>query len=98
MDKGALYENFVASELLKKGEIIQYWRTKSKAEVDFVLEKEGKVIPIEVKSNLNKPIIERSLHSFIEKYSPSQSVILSEKLWTKKKEVIFRPIFWVGRV
>lgn len=96
-DKGDLYENFVASELVKKGEEIKYWRTKSKAEVDFIIEKEGKLLPIEVKSNLSEAKFTKSFLSFIDKYQPKKALVLSEKLFADKKVVRFRPIFYVNR-
>ncbi len=37
---GSLFENYVLSELLKIGFKPKYWRTKSKPEVDFIVEKE----------------------------------------------------------
>ncbi len=79
-DLGALNENFIATELVKKGYPIRYWRTKSKAEVDFIIEKQGGVIPIEVKTTLNRPSISRSFRSFLEKYSPTKGFIASNQL------------------
>jgi predicted AAA+ superfamily ATPase len=46
----------------------KYWRTKSKAEVDFIVNDK---VPLEVKSVLPKPAIGKSLFSFIEKYGSS---------------------------
>ena len=77
-DKGALYENCVFSELLKKDRQVKYWRTKSKAEVDFVVEDQ---IPLEVKSGLAKPIVGKSLYSFMAKYKPERAFILNESLF-----------------
>lgn len=74
-DKGALYENSVFLELLKEDRSVKYWRTKSKAEVDFVVDDR---IPLEVKSSLSRPIVGKSLHSFIAKYQPDHAFILSE--------------------
>lgn len=82
-DVGALNENFIATELVKKGCSIRYWRTKSKAEVDFIIEDRGEVIPVEVKTTLNKPSISRSFRSFLDKYSPSQGFIASSQLYDK---------------
>ena len=96
-DKGSLYENFVATELLKKGLDIKYWRTKSKAEVDFIVEKKAKIIPIEVKSNLKKPKLTKSFLSFIDKYKPEKGLILSEELFKEKGKTKFRPIFSVSK-
>ncbi|MEW5896265.1 MAG: ATP-binding protein [Nanoarchaeota archaeon] len=102
LDKGQLYENFVASELVKRELEIKYWRTKAKAEVDFIIEQKGRVIPLEIKSGLKKPKLSKSFLSFISKYKPKQSLILSEtlstSLSTRKGNVYFRPIFAVGRI
>jgi predicted AAA+ superfamily ATPase len=46
---GKVFENYVLSEIVKMGIAPKYWRTKSGAEVDFVIELGGKVIPVEVK-------------------------------------------------
>ncbi len=97
-DKGALYENFVASELAKKQNEIKFWRSKSKAEVDFILEKNGKIVPIEIKSNLAKPVFSKSYVSFLEKYKPKKGFILSENLVAEKKKIKFRPIFSIGQL
>lgn len=80
-DIGALNENFIAKELVKNGDPVHYWRTKSKAEVDFIIEKQGEVIPVEVKTTLARPSISRSFRSFLEKYSPSRGYITSNKLY-----------------
>ncbi|MBI3051846.1 ATP-binding protein [Candidatus Woesearchaeota archaeon] len=83
---GKLFENYVLSELLKAGAAPKYWRTKSKAEVDFILEKEGEVVPIEVNLNAEPGRIERSLHSFIAAYNPRKALVISykgEKGWTQ---------------
>jgi len=96
-DKGALYENFAASEINKEELEIKYWRTKSKAEVDFVIEQEGKTVPIEIKSGLKTAKITKSFNSFLEKYKPKKAFILSEKLTQKKNKTKFRPIFSINK-
>ncbi len=73
---GKLFENYVLSELVKMGYEPKYWRSKSKAEVDFVVEKEGKIIPIEVKLSPKGNKIERSMRSFIEKYNPDMAFVV----------------------
>ncbi|RMG80179.1 MAG: DUF4143 domain-containing protein, partial [Bacteroidetes bacterium] len=65
-------ENLIYSEFLKKGKKLNYWRTKSGAEVDFI---DGK-IPIEIKLS---PKTGKSIHSFISKYSPEKAMIVSSK-------------------
>ena len=80
-DVGALNENYIATELVKKGYSIRYWRTKSKAEVDFIIEDQGYAIPLEVKTTINKPSVSRSFRSFLEKYQPPRGYITSQQLY-----------------
>ena len=80
--EGKVFENYVLSELIKLGFEVKYWRTKSKAEVDFVIEKDKEIIPIEVKLNQEK--IEKSLHSFIRAYNPKRAFIITYKGEEKK--------------
>ena len=48
---GAVYENFVAQELTAHGyDTVYYYSSKRRGEVDFLVESEGAVLPIEVKS------------------------------------------------
>lgn len=82
-DKGELYENLVCSELIKQGFEPKYWRTKAKAEVDFVIEHENKPIPLEVKSFEKN--LTRSFSSFLEAYTPKQGFLLSLRASGKKK-------------
>lgn len=47
---GSIYENLVAQELKAHGFMLYYYNNKRMGEIDFVIEYEGKVLPIEVKS------------------------------------------------
>ena len=74
---GKLFENYVLTELLKMGFSPKYWRTKTKTEVDFIVEKENNIIPIEVKIRADIGKIERSLRSFIETYKPKTAIVIT---------------------
>ena len=50
INKGALFENVVAQELLCKGHKLYYFNSKKQGELDFVIELSGKVVPLEIKS------------------------------------------------
>jgi len=76
---GKLFENYVFTELLKLGVMPKYWRTKTKTEVDFVVEKDSTVIPVEVKLNADPGKIERGLRSFIEMYKPKTALVVTYK-------------------
>lgn len=101
-DKGQLNENFVASELLKMEVALRYWRTKSKAEVDFIIEKNSQVYPVEIKSDLKRIKTTKSFVSFVHKYKPSIGYVLSESLFSNKQllgsNVHFRPLFYIEKL
>lgn len=84
-DIGSMYENFVFSELVKSSIFPKYWHTKSGAEIDFIIEKENKLIPIEIKSNISKETLTKSFYSFIEKYKPKKGFIASLSFESNKK-------------
>lgn len=95
--KGNVFENYVLMELIKMGFSPKHWRTKSKAEVDFVVEMDNAVIPVEVKLGAQPGNIERSLRSFIETYSPEKALVVSYRGETGRMtvggcEVIFTDV------
>ncbi|MBU4455094.1 ATP-binding protein, partial [Patescibacteria group bacterium] len=95
-DKGALLENFIFSEIYKQTDLqLHFWRTKEKAEVDFVLtDYVGIILPIEVKAvSLKYSEISRSFRSFITRYRPKQAIIVNlgfqGKTQLDQTEIIF---------
>ena len=69
--KGGIYENIISESLLKRGYKLYYYKTQnSSMEIEFVIEKNGEVIPIEVKAGTDST---PSLNSFINKYHPKVS-------------------------
>jgi len=74
-DMGHLVENVIATELMKREIPVNFWRTKSKGEVDFVVPARDHVIPLEVKSGAVK-VVGKSFLSFVEKYQPLKGYIL----------------------
>jgi predicted AAA+ superfamily ATPase len=90
-DIGQLNENFIFSQLTYAGREVKFWRSKAKAEVDFILDQEG-LIAIESKSGGKSET--RSLKSFKEKYKPNKTVILCrEKLLDDEGTLIMPFIF-----
>ena len=75
--KGAMTENFVMNELIALGVNPYFWRSGNMAELDFLSEIEGKIIPIEVKSSDNTRA--KSFHQFCLKYSPATGFKFSLK-------------------
>lgn len=75
--KGALAENYAVNELTSSGEAIYFWRSGNTAEVDIVMESDGLIIPIEVKSADNTQA--KSYRQFCKRYTPSIGFRLSMK-------------------
>jgi predicted AAA+ superfamily ATPase len=81
-DIGFLFQNFVFNIIKEKfrftGASVHFWRTKDKAEVDFVIDFGKEIIPIEAKyKKLKEPTVERSLRSFVEKYHPKEAWVIN---------------------
>ena len=76
--KGALAENYVAQTLICNGYPLYYWTSDSPlAEVDFLVQKEGWVIPLEVKYDTHTRA--KSLRYFDNRYHPPKSIRISAK-------------------
>ena len=69
--KGILMEQYVLQELKNIGFNPLYWACNT-AEIDFITEIEGDVIPLEVKAGIN--LKAKSLTSYINKYAPQKVV------------------------
>lgn len=75
--KGAVMENYVLNELISSGKVPYFWRSGNKAEVDFIYEDKGKIIPVEVKSATNTQA--KSYKQFCTKYKPVNGFKISMK-------------------
>jgi predicted AAA+ superfamily ATPase len=86
--RGGMTENYVCGQLTAKEHTGYYWTSGRSAEVDFVIQREGNVIPIEVKSAENTKA--KSLDVYIKQYKPEYAVKLCAKNFgfeNKKKTV-----------
>lgn len=75
--KGGMVENYVQVQLLANEYRSYYWMSKRGAEVDFIIQREGRLIPIEVKSADNTKA--KSLKVYMETYQPDYAIKLSTK-------------------
>ena len=71
--KGGIYENFVAETLVKNGYALHYYKPGENSELEFIIEKDGEIIPIEVKAGNTAT---KSLDSFIKEFAPSIAIKL----------------------
>lgn len=75
--KGAITENYVATQLVSNKISLYYWISDGIAEVDFLLYNEDGIIPVEVKAADNTQ--SKSLKTYIENYNPKYAVRISTK-------------------
>jgi len=112
VDAGPTVENWVFGELRKMLPLemdIHFWRSTSRAEVDFVIDTGSAVVGLEVKAGTSgRPSIPRSARSFIDAYRPTRFLMVgssrfdpeqigaTEVLWITLDEVTSRMRELVG--
>jgi hypothetical protein len=94
---GAIYENAVAQELTAHGFPLFYFQNKKQGEVDFVVEWQGNVLPIEVKSGKNYAR-HRALENILknEQYQIADAIVFCNDNVQVVGEVFYCPIYMVG--
>ena len=96
--KGALTEQYVLQQLFTMPDLaIYYWSAeRSTAEVDFLIQYAGEVIPIEVKAEEN--LKAKSLKTFCQKYSPKTAVRTSMSDFRKQDWLINLPLYAISEL
>ena len=74
---GAIAENYVAQSFAANRIPLFYWKNDNTAEVDFVIQREMDIIPVEVKAGIR--VRSKSLGIFIETYNCPYSIRISKK-------------------
>lgn len=92
--KGAITENFVAQELVAHGHQLYYWSQPGVAEIDFVIDKDQTVYPLEVKSGPTKQ--KRSLKTFAQKYPDSPLLRTSPLNGAQDGAIQHYPLYRIG--
>ncbi len=75
--KGGMAENYVNVQLSMNGYQTYYWKSERGAEIDFIVQRDGQLIPIEVKSADNTRA--KSLKVYMDTYNPAYAIKLSTK-------------------
>lgn len=97
INHGSIYENVVAQELLAHGfDELYYYNSKKMGELDFILEYDGKVFPVEVKSGKDYSR-HRALNNILTcpEYDIPQAVVLCNNNFEVKDNVIYVPIYMI---
>jgi len=93
---GAIYENVVAQELLTKGHREYYFNSKKQGELDFVVELDGKAVPLEIKSGKDYKR-HSALNNVLKNadYNISEAYIFSEGNIEVNDKRIYMPIYMI---
>lgn len=95
--KGVMAENYVLQSLVRQyGNHNYYWTSGNTAEVEFILQDMGTVIPIEVKADRN--VTAKSLAYYRKQYTPILSVRLSTLNMRKEDDLLNLPLYLVDKL
>ncbi len=101
--QGALAEQFIGQEILSAtGNDLFYWSREAKssnAETDYLIEKQGKIVPVEVKSGKGGSL--KSLHLLLETYKNiNEAIVFSDAAYRKSEiqKIAFVPLYFAPAV
>jgi len=91
---GSVFENFAAQELVAHGFDPKYYNSPKHGEIDFLIERDGVVIPLEIKSGKHY-----ARHSALSRllsdpeYDLPQAFVFNDKHWKTEGPVTYLPIY-----
>ncbi len=91
--RGAITENYVAQELVHSQYPLFYWTSEGKAEVDFILEQDDFIYPLEVKSGNSSK--KKSLRVYGDTYSPKMLIRSSPMNLRKDGNILNCPLYLI---
>lgn len=93
---GSVYENAVTQELVAHGIVPFYYNSKKRGELDFVIELDGKVLPVEVKSGKDYES-HRALSNIMDcgEYDLPEAVVFSNDNLKVSGKIIYAPVYMV---
>lgn len=95
--KGALTEQYVLQQLISDTEYYPYYfsETKSKGEIDFVIQKEMDIVPIEVKAEEN--LRAKSLKTYCDRFKPELAIRTSMSNYREQDWMTNIPLWMVSK-
>lgn len=94
--KGALTEQFVAQQLKTNHELYYWTATNATAEIDFLIQSQNGIIPIEVKAEEN--LKSKSLKVFVQKYKPDTAIRASMSPFRAQDWMTNIPLYGVSTI
>ncbi|MDR1087930.1 MAG: AAA family ATPase [Coriobacteriales bacterium] len=89
--RGAITENYIAQHMKVQALDLHYWSSENTAEVDFLLQTDEGIIPIEVKAGSN--VRSKSLTIYREKYKPPYALRFSQKNFGLEQGIRSLPLY-----
>ena len=104
VNKGAIAEQFVGLELIKNSspympKNLYFWtreKEKSQAEVDYVIQRDEKIIPIEVKSGKSGKM--QSMHLFLTEKQAQYGIRTSLENFSQYDKISVYPLYAIGNI
>ena len=90
---GPLTEHYVANELRTNGYELYYWESNGKAGLDFLIQKDMDIVPIEVKTSIHTK--SKSLDAYMKTYTPKYGIRISEKNFGFENNIKSVPLYAV---
>ncbi len=91
--KGSITENYIAEELVHSGYRLYYWASEGRAEVDYIIEQEGLIYPLEVKSGNSSK--KKSLKVYGDTFHPTMLIRSSPMNLRKDGKVLSCPLYLI---
>lgn len=95
---GAIYENVAVQELKAHGFELYYFNSKKQGELDFVIEYQGNVLPLEIKSGkayTRHNALDNVLKD--ERYAVPQALVFCNENISTVDKIVYLPIYKIGR-
>ena len=94
LNAGGIYENAVAQELVSKGFNLYYYNSNRLGELDFVIERDGKALPIDVKSGKDYTIHSAMTNCLNNtEYNMDEGIVLANCNVSKKDKITYLPVY-----
>ena len=94
--KGRLAENYVLQQLCGRSDgMTRYWSEREEKEIDFVIQHEGEIVPVEVKSGEDRRAT--TFKNYVKAHSPKWAIRFSRRNLRKDGGFVNIPLYLVER-
>lgn len=98
VNNGCILENAICQALSTNGHELYYYNRRSAGEVDFIIEKNGKALPIEVKSGRSYRL-HKALDNMLEKHSHiDEAIVLCNGNVERDEKILYLPVYMAGEI